>query len=159
MANENKGLSSLKEKVKERLDKEAAENPQFAERYAAEGKSLDECCSYLAGLAFQRAAGGNVSYIDPEELYGLAIHYYQEDEVEITEIPTGVGVDAAPAVELTPEQKAKAEEDALERYTERAVQKLAERDRERRRAEKERRKAGREQAVEINQAWEEASLF
>ena len=158
------GLASLRTLVQAHLDGVAAGDPAFAEKYANPKKSLDECCMFLAGEAWGRAKGSTCVYIQPEELMGLAVHYYDEDEIKINRLPSGVGARADTLIpeamkNLTPEQKAKAEKDALERYTQMQVRKQEEKDKERREAEAKRRKEGRKEAQEINDAWEGASLF
>lgn len=158
------GLASLLSQVKAHCDALAADDAAFAERYANPKKSIEECCMYLAGEAWARASGGRVSYIPPTELFGMAVHYFDEDEVTIRPLPYGGRVEtSAPMAEaiknLTPEQKAQAERDALERYAQMAVRKQEEKERERRAAEAKRRKEGRNEAKQINDAWEGASLF
>ena len=163
------GLQGLREQVKVHLDGLAAGDAAFAEKYANPAKSLDECCRYLAGEAWSRANGSRCVYIEPAELMGLAVHYYEEAEIKVTPLPGGMGAAtsarssepeiAAAWEKLTPEQKAKAEKDALERYTLQAVRKLEQKDSDRRQAERKRKAEARDEAKEINDAWEGASLF
>lgn len=44
-----KGSKVFEERIKSYLDQRAAEDPQFAERYGNEKKSLEECCKYILG--------------------------------------------------------------------------------------------------------------
>ena len=55
-------------------------------KYANEKKSIDECCSYIMGEARKR---GNAVAISDEEVYGMAVHYYDEDDIKINRLPAG----------------------------------------------------------------------
>ena len=48
---EKKHVDPLQEQVQAYLDKRAAEDPQFAEKYANPKKSVEECVKYLYGEA------------------------------------------------------------------------------------------------------------
>ena len=69
---------SFKQAIKAYLDKRAEEDSLFAPKYANEKKSIDECCSYIMGEARKR---GNAIAISDEEVYGMAAHYYDEDDI------------------------------------------------------------------------------
>ena len=71
---------SFKQAIKAYLDKRAEEDSLFAPKYANEKKSIDECCSYIMGEARKR---GNAVAISDEEVYGMAVHYYDEDDIKI----------------------------------------------------------------------------
>ena len=96
---------SFKQAIKAYLDKRAEEDSLFAPKYANEKKSIDECCSYIMGEARKR---GNAVAISDEEVYGMAVHYYDEDDIKINRLPAGektsVSSSAKP-VELTEEDK------------------------------------------------------
>ena len=149
---DNKTVDPLMKPVQEYLEQRAAEDPQFAEKYANPKKSLKECCRYIYGEARKRAAGSQCVYIDPQEVYGWAVHYYDEEKIKISESGyTGRATEAAaPApkpVELTEEQKAAAEQRALERYEAEQRAKIEEREKARRKAEAEKKKARQEEAA------------
>lgn len=154
----------LQEQVQAYLDKRAAEDPQFAEKYANPKKSIAECVKYLYGEAYKRAAGGRCCYISPDEIYGLAVHYYDEEDIKINSLPAGTSATYASArkekpVELTEEQKAQAEKAAIERYEAQQLAKIQERERAKAKAEAEKRKAARD-AAEARKAQEgEFNLF
>ena len=67
---------SFKQAIKAYLDKRAEEDSLFAPKYANEKKNIDECCSYIMGEARKR---GNAVAISDEEVYGMAVHYYDEE--------------------------------------------------------------------------------
>lgn len=72
----------MKNAIKRYLDERAASDPQFAGRYANPKKSIDECCKYITGEAYARQQNG-VAVLSDEDVYGMAVHYYDEDEIVI----------------------------------------------------------------------------
>lgn len=56
------------------------------EKLSAKGKSIDGCCDYIFDVMRKRAEksrGGKSAvglYAPPEEIFGLAVHYYDESE-------------------------------------------------------------------------------
>lgn len=115
---------SFKQAIKAYLDKRAEEDSLFAPKYANEKKSIDECCSYIMGEARKR---GNAVAISDEEVYGMAVHYYDEDDIKINRLPAGektsVSSSAKP-VELTEEDKKAARDKAIARLAEEQYQTL-----------------------------------
>ena len=74
--------------------KQAIENylngrPDMAEKLSKEGKTLDGCCDYIFDVMRKRAEkqrGGKSAvgmYVDPQEIYGLAVHYYDEKDEDL----------------------------------------------------------------------------
>ena len=74
----------FKEAIKRHLDKMAAQDFAFAERYKLESKNLDSCIAYIKSEAKKQAKNGCAA-IEDSIVYGWAVHYYQEDSVIITE--------------------------------------------------------------------------
>lgn len=75
----------FKEIIKRYLDNMAQQDSAFAERYNAEGKSLDKCINYITSQARKQAKGG-AAYMEDAVVYGWAVHYYQEDDKDL-ELP------------------------------------------------------------------------
>ena len=70
---------------------------------------------------------GNAVAISDEEVYGMAVHYYDEDDIKINRLPawekTSVSSSAKP-VELTEEDKKAARDKAIARLAEEQYQTL-----------------------------------
>lgn len=119
MANNN----SFNEAIKAYLDKRAVEDPLFAPKYANPKKSIDECCSYILGEARKR---GNAVAISDEEVFGMVVHYYDEEDIKINKLPANsrasVSSPAPAPVELTEEEKKAAREAAIKRLAEEQYQ-------------------------------------
>ena len=72
--------------IKNYLDNRAKSDELFAAKYANPKKSIDECCKYITGEAYARAKNG-CAVIGDEEVYGMAVHYYDEENIEIRKAP------------------------------------------------------------------------
>ena len=72
--------------IKQYLDNRAATDELFADKYNNPQKSIQECCQYITGEAYARAEGGT-AVIPDEEVYGMAVHYYDEDNITIRKAP------------------------------------------------------------------------
>ncbi len=123
--------NAFKTTIKAYLDKRAAEDELFAKTYAKENKNLDECCNYILQ---QVQKSGCCGFAD-EEIYNMAIHYYDEDDIKDVK-PVSAKVVVNHTVELSDEEKAEAKEKAKADYEKEQLAKLKEE--ERKREEKER---------------------
>jgi len=110
-----KTSNAFKETIKAYLDKRASEDELFAVTYQKENKNLDECCNYVV----QCAKEGKCEGYDPSEVFGWAVHYYDEDDVKNIK-PISCRVVVNQAVELTEEDKALAKDKAMDLLIEEA---------------------------------------
>lgn len=114
-----KGTDRFKEVIKAYLDKRAAEDSLFAKKYANQKKSIDECVDYIIG---EVQNSGRHGFAD-DEIYGMAIHYYDEENIKVTK-SIGCDVVVNHSVELTAEEKEKARQEAIEEYKQEEKRKL-----------------------------------
>lgn len=123
--------------IKAHLDNLAGFDDNFAQKYAKEGKSIEECCNYILGTVKNSGCNG----FTDDEIFGMAVHYYEEDDLgEIKAVKGTVVVNHK--VELTEEDKAKAKADAIEAVKQEEIRKLKEKEKkERERAKKKRQEA------------------
>lgn len=75
------GQENFKAVIKEYLDNRAKTDKQFAKSYKKKDKSLDECCNYIIGEVQKKAKSRQVA-LPREEVFGLAVHYYDEDSIK-----------------------------------------------------------------------------
>ena len=106
-----KGTEHFKQTIKEYLDEKARTDKLFAASYAKESKNLDDCITFILN---QVKASGCCGMTD-DEVWSLAIHYYDEDNIDVGN-PISCGVVVNHKVELTEEEKAQARKDALKAY-------------------------------------------
>ena len=69
---------SAKQVIQSYLEERTKNDPLFATSYAKPNKNIDECYDYIIGEAKKR--GGSVVCMSDDEVFGLAVHYYDEDQ-------------------------------------------------------------------------------
>lgn len=94
----------MKTVIKNYLDNRARTDELFAAKYANPKKSIDECCKYITGEAYAKAKNG-CAVISDEEVYGMAVHYYDEDDIKIRKAPNARTAKTNAKPELTKEQQ------------------------------------------------------
>lgn len=99
--------------IKKYLDEFAQNDVHFAQKYENPKKSISECCSFIASEVKKMGVCG----LEDSEVYGLAVHYYDEEDVKVE--PVGDYMVACNHhVELTEEQKEEARAEAIKQYQE-----------------------------------------
>lgn len=73
----------MKEIIKQYLDERAKQDELFASSYAKENKSLEECIKYIENRAKELAKGAHCVAVKDAEVFGWAVHYYDEDDIVI----------------------------------------------------------------------------
>lgn len=107
-----KGTESFKQTIKAYLDERAEKDELFAISYAKEGKSIDECCNYI----FTQVQKSGCCGFTDDEIFGMAVHYYDEDIKKEDCKPMNGNVVVNHQVELTEAEKAEARENAKNKY-------------------------------------------
>ena len=113
---DNKGTEMFKKSIKEYLDKKASEDIFFEIAYTNEKKNLDDCVTYIIN---QVKASGQCGFAD-EEIYGMAVHYYDEDNIKVGSLQDCTIV-SNQKVELTAEEIEQAKKDAMRSITEEQI--------------------------------------
>lgn len=115
-------MEEFKDIIQKYLQQRSDEDALFAQRFANPKKSIDECCRYILGEARKR---GNAVVMADAEVFGLAIHYYDEENIKVEKVPFGNSISSSThKVELTEEEKIAAREAAIKRLTEEQYQSL-----------------------------------
>lgn len=97
-------MSSFETTIKKYLDNRAKEDSLFAETYKKANKSIKECCKYIYSQSRKLAKGSNSVGIDDATVYGWAVHYYDEDNIEVEEVKEQVEV-STPVTAPAPSEK------------------------------------------------------
>lgn len=119
-----KASNGFKETIKAYLDKRASEDELFAIAYQKKNKNIEECCNYVTECAKKGGADG---YAD-EEVFGWAVHYYDEDDIKnIKPIAAKVVINQSVALTQEDLQRAKTQamNQAIEEYKVDAKKELA----------------------------------
>jgi hypothetical protein len=114
-----KSTEHFKNTIKAYLDKQAATDVLFSFQYSKPEKNIDDCITYI--LNWVKKSGCN-GFAD-EEIFGQAIHYYQEDNIEVGK-PMSCNVVVNHHIELTAEEKEQARKDAIQRVQDEAYSKM-----------------------------------
>lgn len=105
-----KASNHFKNIIQAYLDQRAETDILFSFQYNKPEKNIDDCITYILNEVQKSQCNG---FAD-EEIFGMAVHYYDEDDLEIgKEINARVGVNHF--VELTEEEKEQARKDAIEK--------------------------------------------
>lgn len=105
-----KASQAFQDIIKAYLDRFAQDDYMFAEKYRNPNKSIEECCNFIASSVQKMGVCG----LDDAEVYGLAVHYY--DEADITADKIDYQVVCNHEIELTEEEKADAKAEAIRQY-------------------------------------------
>ena len=117
-----KATEHFKQTIKAYLDERAKNDELFAVSYAKENKNMDDCVTFILNQVKRSKCMG----LTDEEVYSLAVHFFDEDDIEIgNSIVCNVIVNHT--VELTEEEKAQARQDALKEYQAEQLRKMQKR--------------------------------
>ena len=101
------------------LVQRAASDELFAEKYANPQKSIDDCVTFILNTVQKSGCNG---FAD-DEIYSMAVHYYDEDSIEVGK-PMYAHVVVNHVVELTEEEKEQARRDAIQKAQDEAYRKM-----------------------------------
>lgn len=117
-----KATEHFKQTIKTYLDERARNDELFAVSYAKENRNMDDCVTFILNQVKSSKCMG----LTDEEVYSLAVHFFDEDDIEIGN-PIACNVIVNHTVELTEEEKAQARQDALKEYQAEQLRKMQKR--------------------------------
>ena len=105
-----------KKLIQEYLDEKAKSDELFEKMYKKPGKDIDSCWAYIVNMAKRK--GGACVCMSDDEVFGLAVHYYCEDKLDVKELPEGFKASASKGkVEmLSDDEKKKLKKQAEEEF-------------------------------------------
>lgn len=92
---------TLQEYLEKKLGEMAQQDANFRERYEDKQKSMKNCLLYITQQAHKQAVG-NCAAISDDDVLQMAVHYYQEKDVEPTQETVQAKVVAAAPKEDKP---------------------------------------------------------
>lgn len=116
---ENKGTQAFNDTIKAYLEKRAENDSLFAVKFANPSKSVEDCVTYILNQVQKSGCNG----FTDAEVYGMAIHYYEENEIEVGN-PINCKVVVNHTVELTEEEKEEARQEAIAKLRDEQVAKM-----------------------------------
>ena len=112
-----KGTDHFKRTIQMYLEQRAAEDEHPA-------KNIDDCITYILNYVQKSGCNG----FSDGEIYGQAVHYYDENEIEVGN-PLQCQIAVNHVVELTAEEKAEARQRAIRQYQDEELRKMQNRQR------------------------------
>lgn len=117
-----KATEHFKQTIKAYLDERAKNDELFAVSYAKENKNMDNCVTFILNQVKRSKCMG----LTDEEVYSLAVHFFDEDDIEIGN-PIACNVIVNHTVELTEEEMAHARQEAFKEYQAEQLRKMQKR--------------------------------
>lgn len=117
-----KATEHFKQTIKAYLDERAKNDELFAVSYAKENKNMDNCVTFILNQVKRSKCMG----LTDEEAYSLAVHFFDEDDIEIGN-PIACNVIVNHTVELTEEEMAQARQEAFKEYQAEQLRKMQKR--------------------------------
>ena len=114
-----KGTQAFQDTIRTYLDNMAESDALFSVKYANPSKSLSECITYIICQVQKSGCNG----FEDDEIFGMAVHYYDEEEIEVGK-PINCQVVVNHTVELTEEEKEQARQDAIKKLRDEEMAKM-----------------------------------
>ena len=115
------GTEQFTRTIAEYLNLRAATDPLFAPNLAKPHKNIEDCITYILKQVQQSACNG----FEDDEIYSMAVHYYDEDDLEVgSRVACHVVVNHT--IVLTEEEKAEARKQAIQQYQAQELRRLQE---------------------------------
>ncbi len=92
------------------LEQRASQDPLFAESFANPDTNIDDCCTYILNQVQKSGCNG----FHDDEIFGMAVHYYDEDNIEVGE-SINARIIVNHVVQLTEEEIQEARQEAIQR--------------------------------------------
>gem|GEM_PF-764142 len=102
--NTMKGTQAFQDTIAQYLMARAENDPLVAVRLANPSKTMEQCCAYIIG---EVKKSGCCGFTD-DEIFGWAMHFWDEPEIEVSNTATNCQVVVNHVVELTEEEKEQA---------------------------------------------------
>lgn len=119
MAKKNQVTDYFKLTIENYLEQRAQSDELFAPRYANPKKNIDDCITFMLNTIKNMGVAG----LTDDEVYSLALHYYDEDDIEVGS-PIKCKVMVNHTIELTEQEKAEARQKAMQRAQNEAYEKI-----------------------------------
>lgn len=115
-----KASNHFKNTIKAYLDQRAETDVLFSLQYSKPEKSIDDCITYILNEVKKSGCNG---FAD-DEIYNMAVHFYDEDNIEIGMPMSNAHVVVNHFVEVTEEEKEQARQDAIQKAQDEAYRKM-----------------------------------
>ena len=115
------GTEQFTRTISDYLNLRAATDPLFAPNLAKPHKNIEDCITYILKQVQQSGCNG----FEDDEIYSMAVHYYDEDDLEVgSHVACHVVVNHT--IVLSEGEKAEARKQAIQQYQAQELSKLQE---------------------------------
>ena len=115
------GTEHFTRTISEYLNLRAATDPLFASKLMKPHKNIEDCITYILRQVQQSGCNG----FEDDEIYSMAIHYYDEDNLEVgSRVACHVVVNHT--IVLSEEEKTEARKQAIQQYQAQELRRLQE---------------------------------
>ena len=114
-----KSTDAFKNTIQAHLNNVATNDELFADKLKNQSKNIDDCITYILNTVQKSGCNG----FEDDEIYNMAIHYYDEDKIEVGK-PISGKVVVNHQVVITEEEKAKIKQKAIDEAVAEQKQKL-----------------------------------
>lgn len=104
----SKGTDSFKRKIKHEMELRAFKDPLFHKKYSNPKKNIEDCVTHILSTVQSSGCNG----FEDDEIYGMAVHYYSEDDLKVTKNANVQKVVVNHQVKLSAEEIKAAKEEA-----------------------------------------------
>lgn len=118
-----KGTDYFKETIKNYLDEKAKNDELFRAKYEVNPRPIDDVVTYILNQVQKSGCHG---FCD-DEIYGMAVHFYEENITDIGKPMNNCNVYVNHQVELSEEEKEEQRKIALKRFQDEELRKLEQR--------------------------------
>lgn len=115
-----KSTNHFQNTIKAYLDKRAEIDLLFSFRYSLPEKKLEDCITYILNQVQKSSCNG----FHDDEIFGMAVHFYDEDDIEIGKPMHNAQIAVNHVVVLTAEEKEQARQDAIQKAQDEAYRKM-----------------------------------
>lgn len=115
-----KSTNHFQNTIKAYLDKRAEIDLLFSFRYSLPEKKLEDCITYILNQVQKSGCNG----FHDDEIFGMAVHFYDEDNIEIGKPIHNAQIAVNHVVVLTAEEKEQARQDAMQKAQDEAYRKI-----------------------------------
>lgn len=115
-----KASNHFKNTIKAYLDQRAEADVLFSFQYSKPDKNIDDCVTYILNEVKKSGCNG----FHDEEIYNMAVHFYDEDNIKIGTPINNAHVVVNHFVELTEEEKLQARQEAIQKAQDEAYRKM-----------------------------------
>lgn len=115
-----KATNHFQNTIKAYLDKRAEIDLLFSFHYSLPEKKLEDCVTYILNQVQKSGCNG----FHDDEIFGMAVHFYDEDNIKIGKPMHNAQVAVNHVVVLTAEEKEKARQEAMQKAQDEAYRKM-----------------------------------